>query len=315
MKILITGGAGFIGSNLIKTLLKEGHTIVTVDNFNNYYEPLLKRRNLEEVKDKNFTLLEGDITDRNCFTRLSESDNFEKIIHLAACVGVRYSLENPTLYMKTNIEGTLNVLNFAKDMGIKDVIIASSSSVYGDQTTFPFKEDSVCVNPISPYAMSKRASELLCYTYHKLYGLQITIHRFFTVYGPNGRPDMAPYIFTKSLFENKAIPLYGDGTATRDFTFVDDIVKGINLSLYNPFPFEIFNLGCSTPINMKEFIYTLEAVSGKKANILTQNTIAGDVLHTYADSTKAKKLLNFQAEISLKDGLSRFVEWYRKYRL
>lgn len=315
MKILVTGGAGFIGSHLVKTLIKDGHTVVAIDNFNNYYNPEFKRENIEDIKNKNFTLLNLDITKPFELKQSLKNYSFDKVVHLAASVGVRYSLINPALYTKTNVEGTLNVLNIVRDLGVKDFILASSSSVYGNDSIAPFKENSLLLKPISPYAKSKLTAELICYAYHKTYAMNITIHRFFTVFGPHGRPDMAPYIFTKALLEGDPIMLFGDGKASRDFTYVGDIINGIVLSIRNPFPYEIFNLGSASPVSMITFVETLEKVTGRRAKIKLLDRQVGDVRHTHADITKARRLLNFQNQTTLGEGINAFVEWYKKYRL
>lgn len=315
MNILVTGGAGFIGSNLIKELLKYDHDVTAVDNFSNYYKVQYKYENIKDINSKHFRLLNADINEQIHLRRVLRDYHFDKIVHLAACVGVRNSLKKPALYLKTNISGTLNILELAKDFGVKDIIFASSSSVYGDSTPAPFREECLCAEPLNPYAMSKKAGELLCYTYHNLYGLNVTILRFFTVYGPGGRPDMSPYIFTESLLTGKQIKIYGDGSATRDFTNINDITNGIISSINKSFAYEIINLGSSGPISIRKFIGVLEKITGIRANIQYCNQIAGESQNTYADVTKSKKMLNFQPSISLEKGLAEFVDWFKDNRM
>ena len=315
MKILVTGGAGFIGSSLIEELLKKGDKVTCVDNFSDYYDVLFKKENIRRLKNKRLRVLNIDIEDRARLMRLLKGFHFDKVVHLAARVGVRNSLKNPDLYIKTNVTGTLNVLEAAREMGVKDVVFAGSSSVYGNDEPIPSKEDAPCLKPLNPYAMSKRSAELLCYTYHMIYGLNVTILRFFTVYGPKGRPDMSPYIFTQSLLTGKKINLNGDGRATRDFTNIKDIVRGITLALAKPFGYEIINLGASRPVSIKKFISVLEKITGKKAKIKYLPSLSGESRNTYADTSKAKKLLGFESKITLEAGLTEFVDWFKANRL
>ena len=315
MKILVTGGAGFIGSSLIEELLKRGDSVTCVDNFSNYYDVRFKKENIRRLKNRRLRVLNIDIEDRARLIRLLKGYRFDKVVHLAARVGVRNSLKNPDLYIKTNIAGTLNVLEAAREMGVKDIVFAGSSSVYGNDAPIPSKEDEPCLKPLNPYAMSKRSAELLCYTYHTIYGLNVTVLRFFTVYGPKGRPDMSPYIFTESLLKGKKINLNGDGRATRDFTNIKDIVRGIMLALAKPFGYEIINLGASRPVSIKKFISVLEKITGKKAKINYRPKVSGESRNTYADTSKAKKLLGFESKITLEAGLTKFVDWFRANRL
>lgn len=315
MNILVTGGAGFIGSNLVKELLKNGHIVVAIDNFNNYYDSDYKHKNIQDIKSDAFKIFNADINKPTGLRQIVKNYHFNKIIHLAACVGVRNSLVDPNLYIKTNIEGTVNILEMAKELKIRDIVFASSSSVYGNDSSVLSNENDPCLKPLNPYAMSKRSAELLCYVYHQLYGLNITVLRFFTVYGPCGRPDMSPYIFTESLLTNKPINVNGDGSATRDFTYIKDIVNGILLSINTSFPYEIINLGSSNPISVVEFIKVLEKITGKIGDIQFGNKIEGESQNTYADITKAKKLFGFNPTTSLEDGMTEFVNWYRNNRL
>lgn len=315
MKILVTGGAGFIGSNLIKKLLDNGDDVTAIDNFNNYYNEGYKHKNIDTINSEHFNLLPIDINDVSGLEKIFKNNKFNKIVHLAAAVGVRNSLINPHLYLKTNIEGTLNILEQARINKIKDIVFASSSSVYGNDTKLPSNETSMTEKPLNPYAMSKKSAELLCYAYHKLYDLNITILRFFTVYGPHGRPDMSPYIFIESILAGKQLTINGDGSATRDFTYIDDIVNGIIQSLKRQFSYEIINLGSSNPISINDFVSLLEEILDKKAIILFNKKVIGESRDTYADITKAEKLLGFKVSTTLKEGLIRFINWYKKNRL
>ena len=313
MKILITGGAGFIGSHLAESLLKEGHKIVVIDNFNNYYDPQFKERNIENAKNhENYTLYRGDITDINLLKNIFSTHKFDKIVHLAASAGVRYSLQNPQIYMETNLKGTTNLLEKARKNQIKDFIFASSSSVYGNQTQAPFKETDLCLKPISPYAATKRAGELICHTYHHLYNINITALRFFTVYGPRGRPDMAAYKFTHKIYNEQPIELYGDGASQRDYTYITDIIQGVKAAINNPYKYEIINLGNNKPEYLKTFIKTIENAVGKTAKIEGKEMPPGDVQKTYADITKAKELLDWQPKTELQEGIKKLVEWYKE---
>lgn len=320
--ILITGGAGFIGSHVCEELLKTKNntTIIIVDNFNNYYNPKIKRNNvkvLERHRDTNIkthnnilNVYEGDISDLNFLKNIFESNDITKIIHLAAQAGVRYSLKNPFVYEKSNINGTLNLLELAKDYDVKTFIFGSSSSVYGNDTKAPFKEDNIQDKPISFYAATKRSGELMCYSYHHLYKLNITCLRFFTVYGERGRPDMAPFIFVDKINKGEEISMFGDGSTMRDYTYVKDIVSGIISALNKSLSFEIINLGNGNPIKLNDFISTIENILGKKAIIKQLPIPSGDVNLTYADIDKAKKLLNYNPETNIKEGMKRFVDWY-----
>jgi len=315
MRILVTGGAGFIGSTLVKRLLKDGHKVAALDNFDRYYQAAFKRENVQAIKNKRFSFYEADVRKFSDVKHLLQGYNFDKIIHLAAQVGVRNSILYPNRYLKTNIEGTGNILELARFLGTKDIIFGSSSSVYGNSSRLPFKEDSPCLKPLNPYAFSKRAAELLCSTYHDLFGLNVTVLRFFSVYGPCGRPDMSPYVFTQSILKGRPITLYGNGEATRDFTYIDDIVEGICLSLKRTFPFEIINLGSSKPVSVLVLIRLLEETLRVKAKIRQVKSIVGEAKDTFADLGKAKKLLGYHVSTDLKNGLREFVTWFKKNRV
>lgn len=305
----MTGCAGFIGSNLLDRLLLENHTVIGVDDFNDYYIPSQKRANIaKHLKNKDFTLIEKDIS--NLTIKQFNNGTIDAIIHLAARAGVRASIYQPILYEKVNVGGTLKMLELAKELKVKHFIFGGSSSVYGNNTPVPFREDAACDQPISPYAATKRSGELLCYTYSNLYKISTTVLRFFTVYGPRNRPDMAAFKFTDSIVRGKPIDFYGQNTS-RDYTFVGDIVDGI-LSGINHVPdnFEIFNLGNSSPIKLPEFVKTIEETVGKKAILVKKELPQGDVQTTYADISKAEKMLKWKPKTSLKNGIAKLWEWY-----
>ncbi len=311
MKILITGAAGFIGSHVTDALLKRGDEVIAIDNFNDYYSQKSKRSNIKQAENnKNYTLFEADILNRDKIRTIFEQTTPGKVIHLAARAGVRPSLENPQLYADVNIKGLINMLELAKEFKIQNFISGSSSSVYGANKKVPFSESDPVNNPISPYAATKRAGELICSTYHHLYKINISCLRFFTVYGERGRPDMAPYKFTKAISEGKEITMYGDGTTKRDYTYIDDIVSGIIAALDRNHGFEIFNLGNSKTVPLKHLIETIENALGKKAKIRRMPIQPGDVTITYADITKSKKLLGYSPKVSIEEGIRNFVEWY-----
>ena len=310
MSILVTGGAGFIGSHLIDRLLEEGHSVICLDNFDPYYDPQLKRKNIKHnLGNKNFTLIEADVRDKKALERVFKENDIEKIVHLAAKVGVRPSIEEPMLYEDVNVRGTLNLLELCKEHKVRNFIFGSSSSVYGNIEKVPFSEDDV-PKPISHYGASKRSAELLCHVYSSLYGIPITCLRFFTVYGPRQRPDMAIHKFMELIDQGKEITVYGNGTSKRDYTYIDDIVTGIVNSLEKEFPFEIFNLGDSRTVELRELISLIEKELGKRAMIRKLPAQLGDMLITYANISKARKILGYNPKVSLEAGIKVFVEWY-----
>jgi len=299
-------------------LLAGGHKVIGVDNFNDYYSPSQKQTNISRnLKHPNFTLVTTDISSSNLYQRINAltHQRIDAIIHLAARAGVRSSIQQPLLYEKVNVGGTLKMLELAKELKVKRFIFGSSSSVYGNNTPVPFREDATCDQPISPYAATKRSGELLCYTYSNLYKISTTVLRFFTVYGPRNRPDMAAFKFMDSIIKGKPIDFYGQNTS-RDYTFVDDIVDGI-LSAINNIPdnFEIFNLGNSSPTGLSEFINTIEEVVGKKAILVKKELPQGDVQTTYANISKAEKILKWKPEVNLKTGIGKLWEWYTSKKL
>lgn len=316
MKILITGGAGFIGSNLTEKLLGLKNIVICVDNFDPYYDPRVKKENIKPfLVFSNYHFYREDILNIEGLKKIFDKEKPDKICHLAARAGVRPSIESPQIYQKVNIEGTLNLLELAKKFKIKNFVFASSSSVYGDRNEAPFREDDNTDFPLSPYAATKKAGEVLLWTYHHLYNLNCTALRFFTVYGPSGRPDMAPYLFTDAIFKGKPIKKFGDGTSKRDYTFVDDIVAGIISALNHDLPYEIINLGNNRPITLNEFIQVIEEALAKKAIIEKLPPQLGDMTITCADITKAKQLLNYSPKTSISEGIKKFVSWYLEKRI
>lgn len=311
MNILITGGAGFIGSTLADKLLEKNNKIVVIDNFNDYYSPKLKEKNIKHNLDnKNYKLYRGDICDKNLLSKIFEENQIDVVVHIAASAGVRPSIENPLSYVKNNIEGTVNIVEVMKRKNVQRIVFASSSSIYGNCKEEIFSEDLKVSEPISPYAASKSACEQFLYTYSKLFDIQVVALRFFTVFGPRQRPDLAIRKFIDLIKENKPIPVYGDGTTIRDYTYVDDIVDGIISAInYNDTPYEIINLGGGAPVSLNQMIETIEKVLNKKATIEHLPMQLGDVNKTAADITKAKKLLKYNPKTSFKEGIIKFIEW------
>jgi len=312
MHHLVTGGAGFIGSHLIERLLNEGHTITCLDNFNDYYDPAIKRNNVKKaLQHSNYALIEADILDEPRLNEIFQSNKFDTIVHLAARAGVRPSVQNPQLYQEVNIRGTMNLLELAKTWSIKKFVMASSSSVYGNNTKVPFSESDPVDNPISPYAATKKACELIGYTYCALYDISVTCLRFFTVYGPRQRPDMAIHKFTKLIDQNVEIPVFGDGKAQRDFTYYTDIIEGLVASIDRCNGYHVYNLGESRVVQLMELIALIEKNLGKKARIKWSPAQPGDVKITYADIARAKHDLDYNPRVAIEYGISQFVEWYR----
>ena len=313
---LITGGAGFIGSTLTERLLNENNKVLCIDNFCDYYNPKLKEKNVEEfVKNKNYSLYRIDIRNRNDVKNVFDENKIDVIVHLAAMAGVRPSIENPLLYQEVNGIGTQNILEEAKLHNVKSLVMASSSSVYGNCKEVPFKEDMIVDYAISPYAATKKANEVMAHVYHKLNDMNIIMLRFFTVYGPKQRPDLAINKFTRLMLEGKRIPMYGDGTTSRDYTYVDDIVDGICKScdyvINNDNIYEIINLGSNSPVSLKEMINTIGEVLNVEPKIEVLPMQPGDVDRTYADISKAKKLLGYSPKFTFKEGIQKFIDWYK----
>jgi UDP-glucuronate 4-epimerase len=325
MKALVTGVAGFIGSHLCERLLTDGLIVVGVDNFDDFYDPQIKRRNIEGcLKNKNFRLIEADIRDSAALDKAVGS-SVEIIIHLAARAGVRPSIEKPLLYADVNINGTMVLLEAAKKHKVNKFIFGSSSSVYGNNKKVPFSENDNVDFPISPYAATKKAGELICHTYHHLYGISITLLRFFTVYGPRQRPDLAIHKFAKLIEQGKPIPVYGDGSMMRDFTYIDDIIDGTVAAIkqlvarhsgHGPrvtgHGFSIYNLGESRPISVNDLIVEIEKALGKKAVKKYLPPQPGDVERTFADVTKAVNELGYKPNTTIQAGLAKFVQWLRQ---
>lgn len=311
--ILVTGGAGFIGSHLVDSLLADGGWQVTVvDDFNDFYSPEIKRNNIAHHQtNENYKLFETDIRDAESLEKIFAETKFDVIVHLAARAGVRPSLSEPKLYTETNVNGTVNLLELAHQHDIKQFVFASSSSVYGINSKIPFSEDDRIYQTISPYAATKAAGEFLCHTYSHLYGMRIVGLRFFTVYGARQRPDLAIHKFSKLITEGKPIPVFGDGTTRRDYTYIDDIIQGVRGAIdYNQSNYEIFNLGESQTTELRELIEVLEENLGKKAVIERKPMQPGDVPVTFADISKAKNLLGYNPTTKIREGIPKFVEWF-----
>src|ERR1043165_8924490 len=312
--LLVTGGAGFIGSHLVGRLLSTNvDQITVVDDFNDFYAPENKRENIHEHrKNPRYKLVEADIRDRRTLEAIFKENNFDCVVHLPARAGVRPSLKEPQLYSETNINGTLNLLELARRHGIRQFVFGSSSSLYGINAKVPFSEDDPIRQPISPYAATKAAGELLCHTYTHLYGLRCICLRFFTVYGPRQRPDLAIHKFARLISQGKPIPVFGDGTTRRDYTYVDDIIDAAMAAIdYDRSDYEVFNLGESRTIELRELIALLEKEFGTKAIIDPHPPQPGDVPQTFADVTKARALLGYNPHAQIEDGLNRFVKWFR----
>jgi UDP-glucuronate 4-epimerase len=313
-QILITGGAGFIGSHLAEQLLREGGWRITVvDDLNDFYSPAIKRANLSAMlPDPSFSFVEADIRDTGAMEKVFEGSSFDCIVHLAARAGVRPSLKEPRLYQETNVVGTVNLLELAREHGIKQFVFGSSSSVYGVNCKVPFAESDCVERPISPYAATKAAGELLCHTYSHLYDIRTVCLRFFTVYGARQRPDLAIHKFCKLISEGKPIQMFGDGTTRRDYTYVDDIIQGVRAAMdYDGAMHEVFNLGESETTELRRLVELLEESLGKKAVIDRQPMQPGDVPITFADVSKARKLLGYSPETKIEDGIPKFVSWFR----
>lgn len=312
MKAIVTGAAGFIGSHLCERLLRDGWTVVGVDNFDNFYDPQVKRGNIKDcLRNKQFKLVEADIRDSAVMNKVA-GESADVIVHLAAKAGVRPSIAQPALYADVNINGTVTLLEAAKKNNIKKFVFASSSSVYGNNKKVPFSEDDNVDFPISPYAATKKAGELICHTYHHLAGISMTCLRFFTVYGPRQRPDLAIHKFARLIEDGKPIPVYGDGSMMRDFTYIDDIIDGTVAGIKKCAGYNIYNLGESRPVTVNNLIGEIEKTLGKKAVIERLPLQLGDVERTYADITKARRDLGYNPNTDISDGLKYFVEWFRQ---
>ena len=314
MRVLVTGGAGFIGSHVCERLLHAGHAVWAFDDLNNFYDPQLKQQNVRDIHSlaKPFKFERGDLTDRAALDGLFSRVKFDQIIHLAARAGVRPSLEEPALYQRVNVEGTVNLLEAARRTGVRKIIVASSSSVYGVNSKVPFAEDDPIFTAISPYAASKLACEALGHVYHHIYGMDVVMLRFFTVYGPRQRPDLAIHKFTRLIHAGKPIPVFGDGSTARDYTYITDIVDGVMACTQQKFGYEIFNLGESQTVKLNRLIELIEAALGKRAVIDRQPPQPGDVPITFADVSKARTKLRYNPRVKIEQGIPLFVDWFLK---
>ena len=309
--ILVTGGAGFIGRHLCQKLLDRGDAVICLDSFTDDYDPAIKHRNIEPcIQGDGFELIVGDIRDQKLLAQIARTRNIDAVIHLAAKAGVRQSIRQPSIYADVNLNGTANLLEMARDNSIDHFIFASSSSVYGERTETPFRESDPVDHPVSPYAATKKAGELLCHSFHHLHDMSISCLRFFTVYGPRQRPEMAIHLFTSLIDQGKPVPMYGDGSAERDFTYVDDIVDGVVAALARCNGYNIFNLGNHQSIRLDHLIEEIFRCCDKPISIDTLPMQAGDVSRTFACIEKARKELGFNPGVSIREGLARFYAWY-----
>ena len=330
MKILVTGAAGFIGYHLVQSLLKDDHEIIGLDNFNSYYDVNLKRARINQIHNKKFSMFEIDLVDNKSLESLFKKNDFDVVVNLAAQAGVRYSLTNPEKYIESNIIGFTNILEACRHNKIPNLVYASSSSVYGMNSEVPFSEDHSVDHPVSLYAATKRSNELMAHTYSHLFDLPTTGLRFFTVYGPWGRPDMALFLFTKAILDEEPIQVFNDGKMIRDFTYIDDIVSGVKGAILNSSkvtesnnvklkpsissaPYRIFNLGNNQPVTLENFINAIEASTGKKAIKEYLPMQPGDVKKTFANIDKAGESLGFVPSTSIEEGVKKFVDWYIEY--
>ena len=325
--ILVTGAAGFIGSHAVEQLVKRGDRVIGLDNLNDYYDPNRKEANLREVTDLardqkwpgTFEFLKGDIRDRQLVADLFSDHRFDAIVHLAAMAGVRVSIDDPALYYDVNVMGTLALLDAAvgrigtqKIEKLPTFIFASTSSVYGNTQTVPFVPEDTCDRPLAPYAASKRASEMLAFTYHHLHGLPCTVFRFFTVYGPRGRPDMMAYKVLDNIFTGCDVPLYNNGNMYRDWTYVGDIVSGLVSAVDHPLGYEILNLGRGEPVLLSDFVKGIEQLAGRPAKLTSTPMLEADIAYTFADISKTRQLLQYEPQTSVPEGVAKFWEWYQK---
>lgn len=312
--ILVTGGAGFIGAHISKRLIELGYHVIIVDNFNDYYETSLKEARIEKLLiNGSFTLYRADIKEYDTLLPIFKQHKIDHIIHLAAQAGVRYSIENPFIYANTNIIGTLNIFELARMFRVDGITAASSSSVYGNAAHYPVSENTNTDHAVSFYAATKKSLEVIAHSYHHLYQIPITCLRYFTVYGPWGRPDMAPFKFTQKILNHQEIEVYGEGNMERDFTYIDDIVDGTIKAMQKNLPFEILNLGQGNPVPLMYFIECIEKYSGLLAQKKFLPMQPGDVARTYADNTRAKSLLGWEPHVKIDEGVEKFIAWYREY--
>jgi UDP-glucuronate 4-epimerase len=314
--ILVTGGAGFIGSHLCWALLERGESVIAMDNFNDYYDPAVKRANVARLAQyPAFTLIEGDIRDPLAVNALFETHTVRKVAHLAAMAGVRESVKQTKLYIEVNYNGSFNLMDAASRHDVEVFVQASTSSVYGETQRLPFREDDPADHPLAAYPASKRAAEILAHTYYHLHGMNMTVLRFFNVYGPAGRPDMMPMRVMNAVLDGTVIPLFNGGNIHRDWTYIDDTVKGVTAALDRPLGYEVINLGVGAPISLREFIDVIEELSGRKLNTRDVPTPPSDPPITFCDNTKARDLLSFAPQTRVQDGLAKTWEWFRQWKL
>lgn len=313
MKLIVTGGAGFIGSHLCEKLLELGHEVTCIDNFNNHYEPSLKRENLSKCKEKEkFNLAEGDLLDYSRVRSLFSSDKFDIVVHLAAISGARKSIKDPASYQETNIKGTINVLEACKEFGIRKLIFASSSSVYGVNQKRPFKETMSNLKPVSPYAAAKVAGEVICHAYHHINNISVSILRYFTVYGPRQRPEMAISRFVSKAFANEPIEKYGDGSSERDYTFIDDAIDATIRAIERCDGFEVYNVGSGQSVSLNELIGQISRLTGQELIIEQKDEVIGDIPYTCSDLTKSRLKLGYIPSVKLRDGLKIYIDWVKE---
>jgi UDP-glucuronate 4-epimerase len=316
MRVFVTGAAGFVGSRLGRALLSRGDEVIGFDNLDPYYPRERKERNLADLTtEAAFTFVEGDLRDAELLRRLLQEHTPDAVAHLAAMSAVRYSVEHPLIYGQVNVQGSLNLLDAARQVGRPRVVIASTGSIYGADTPVPFQETAAADRPLAPYPASKRAMELFAHSYHHLWGLPITILRFFNVYGPHGRPDMMPWRWTQQILGGEPLTLYAGGRLKRDWTYVDDILAGFIQALDTGLPFEIMNLGCGRPVENLEFVRILEGLLERKAEVVDTPAPASEPPITFADLSKARRLLGYEPRIPVEEGLRSFVAWLRSERL
>lgn len=314
MKVLVTGAAGFIGSNLAEKLARRGDQVIGLDNFDDYYDPAKKRANEQRLnRYDNFKMIEADIRDRKGVFDIFSQEEFDAVAHLAALAGVRNAVKYPELYVEVDFNGSQILMDAAREQDVGNFVFASTSSVYGNTRQIPFLESDPCDRPLQPYAAAKRAVEILGYTYHHLFDLNFTAIRFFTVYGPNGRPDMMAYLLADSITKGREIPLYNNGEMYRDWTFVEDITDGVVAALERPLGYEIINLGRGEPVLLNDFVQMMESLAGQRANLVQAPKLAADVVRTYADIGKARHLLEYDPQVSVEEGVTRFWEWYQQF--
>jgi UDP-glucuronate 4-epimerase len=315
-KVLVTGGAGFIGSHVAEYLLERGDDVVIIDEMNDYYDVRIKESNLANLRlkyrdEKRLKIYRGDICDENLMLQIFEEERPEWVCHMAARAGVRPSIQDPYVYIHSNIKGTTHLMELSARFGVKNFVFASSSSVYGGSKSTFFSEDEVVDNPVSPYAASKKACELLAYTYHHLYQLNVTGLRFFTVYGPRGRPDMAPFKFIDRISRGVEIQQFGDGSSSRDYTYISDIVDGVVRAIDRPYPYQIFNLGKGSGTSLKDFIDMVQKYTEKEAIVRVMPDQPGDVPYTCCSPYKAEHLLGYKSKVTFEEGIRRTVSWYK----